>query len=380
MKKFSFDIDISGACNLRCPSCPQGNSRNYSLPHGFMEPELLARIISKAKSECRVAGIGLFNWAEPMLHPGLPELVRIVQDAGISCFLSSNLNILRNADAIMAANPFSFRISASGFTQESYAYFHRGGDIEKVKKHMVELAEAKKRANAATRIYVYYHRYRHNLKEEPLMREFAAGLGIGFEPVWALLFPVEKILGYADAEDAGFPLTGEDRQLIDRLALPLKEALETSRKYKDRTCSLRDAQISMDFQGNVQLCCGIFHSGRFTLGNYLAMPLDEIQRLRQGHEMCGRCTRLGAHVYVTYGAHELEEAAMAYIAPEDAELLDLRYELAQKRLRRLMEKAYQKFFAGAITTEQKAMLGAGFDRIQRFIGKTKRSLRRKAEK
>jgi MoaA/NifB/PqqE/SkfB family radical SAM enzyme len=377
MKRFSLDIDVVGACNLRCPSCPQGNIKNYRLPHGFMEPDLLALIIEKAKSECHVTGVALFSWAEPMLHPKLPDLIRIVQDSGISCYLSSNLNVQRNADAIMAANPFSFRISVSGFTQEVYSYSHRGGDIEKVKKHMVELAEAKKRNNATTRIYVYYHRYKHNLREEPLMREFAAGLGIDLQPGWALILPVEKILAYMDEDASDFPLTGEDRQLIDHLALPLKEALNISQKYKNQTCSLRDTHISMDFQGNVQLCCGIFHAGRFTLGNYLTMSLDEIQRLRQSHNMCSRCIRRGAHVYMTYGADELGAAAMANIAPEDAELLDLRYELAQQRLRRRLANVYQKVFARAITPEQRTVLGVQFDRMQRFVGRTKRSLFRK---
>ena len=231
MKRFSFDIDIAGACNLRCPSCPQGNIRGYRLPQGYMEPELLRRIIEKARSECKVTGIGLFSWAEPMLHPKLPDLVRIVQEAGISCFLSSNLNILRNADDIMAANPFSFRISASGFTQETYGYSHRGGDIEKVKKHMAELAKAKKRNNSSTRIYVYYHRYKHNLKEEPMMREFASSLGFDFQPVWALFFPVEKLLTYASGDDYGFSLTPEDLRLIDELALWGRELSETDIDY-----------------------------------------------------------------------------------------------------------------------------------------------------
>lgn len=373
-KKFAFDIDVGGACNLRCPSCPQGNVKNYRLPHGFMEPALLAQIVRKAKSECLVTELRLFSWAEPMFHPKLAELVRIVQDAGICCNLSSNLNVLPNADALMAANPFSFRISVSGFTQEVYGYSHRGGDIEKVKKHMATLAEAKKRNKATTRIYVYYHRYKHNLREEPLMREFAEGLGIDFQPVWALMFPVEKMLAYMNEGASDFPLTEEDRQLIDRLALPLKGAFELAQKYKDQKCILRDEQVSMDFQGNVQLCCGIFDARKFTIGSYLTMPLAEIQRLRQNHGMCGRCMQRGAHVYVICGAYELEELAVENIAPEDAELLDLRYELAQKRLRRRLGLVYNRFFAGVISTEQKEMLGRRLDSLLRAVGRAKRSL------
>ena len=373
MKKFVFDIDVVGACNLKCPSCPQGNINDYRLPNGYMEPELITRIISKAKSECRLAHINLASWTEPLLHPRLPEITRMVRDAGVPYHLSSNLNILRNADAIMDANPSSFRISVSGFTQKVYGYSHRGGDIGRVKKHMVDLAEAKKRNNAITRLYVCYHRYRHNLKEEPLMREFAADLGIDFEPVWARMFPLEKILGYVSEDASLFQFTGEDRQLLDCLAVPLNRALEISKKYSNQPCGLRDETISMDFQGNVQLCCGVFDVRKFAIGNYLAMPLDEIQMLRQSHSGCGLCIRHGAHVYIAYGIHELEEEAIANIAPEDSELLDLRYDFAQKRLKHRLEMIYRKYFPKIINDEQKAALGACFDRIQYLVGCARRS-------
>jgi len=123
----------------------------------------------------------------------------------------------------------------------------------------------------------------------------------------------------------------------------------------------------------VQLCCGIFDAGRFTIGNYLEMPLDHIQKVRRQHAICAVCTQAGVNVYVTYGLHELEKLAAAAVDPEDALLLDLRYELAQKRLRRKLEMLYEKLFAGVITTEQKAALGSLFNRVHSFIGRAKSS-------
>jgi MoaA/NifB/PqqE/SkfB family radical SAM enzyme len=372
MRKFIFDIDTSGICNLRCPSCPQGNVREYRLPHGFMAPDVLERVIDKAKGECEVERISLFNWAEPLLHPKLPELINVVQAAGIPCHLSSNLSILPDSDALMSTNPTSFRISISGFSQEIYGLTHRGGKVERVKKHMVELAEAKKRQQATTEIYVYYHRYRHNLKEEPLMRRFAEDLGFGFQPVWALFFPLEKILALAGEDKDNFSLTAEDRHLLDRLAVPLDKALKASQKYGSRPCPLREDAISLDFRGNVTLCCGVFDAREFTLGNYLQLPLVEIQRLRQNHTMCERCMRQGAHVYLTQGAYELEELALENIAPEDAELLDLRSEVAWKRRQRQLALLYDRLFSRVISPGQKAALAAGFFRLQRFIRRGRR--------
>lgn len=369
MKRFAFDIDVVGACNLRCPSCPQGNIREYRLPQGFMEPELLAGIVAKAKAEAIVTGISLFSWGEPLLHPRIHELVRIVRDAGIPCHLSSNLNLLPDADAVMAANPSTFKISASGFTQEVYGYSHRGGNIASVKRHMLELAGAKQRNGSSARIFVNYHRYRHNLKEEPLMREFAAELGFGFQPVWALMFPLEKILGLTEPGLGSFSLTEEDRQLMDRLALPPGEALAVTQKYRGQPCLLKDSQVSLDYRGNVQLCCGIFDAGKFSIGSYLAQPLDEIQRLRETHEMCGSCMRQGAHVYLAHGAPELDELALTRIAPEDARSLGLRQELAGKRLKRHLGKLYRNHFSGLVSAGRVAALEARFDQVLRLVSR-----------
>jgi len=367
--RFDIDIDICGACTLRCPSCPQGNVKEYRLPQGFMTADLLQGIVTKARTECRRPNISLFNWAEPLLHPQLPELIRIVQDAGIPCHLSSNLDILPDADALMAANPASLRISTSGFSQDIYGRTHRGGDIERVKTHMVALAEAKKRNHADTDIFVQYHRYRDNLHDEPLLRDFATGLGFYFHAVWALFFPLEKVLAYAGEEIDDFPLTEEDLCLIDGLALPLKQALVAARKYRHRPCSLREDAISLDFQGNATLCCAVFNAGKYTVANYLDMSLSEIQKLRRSHPLCEICMHQGAHVFMTYGIKEMDELALANIAHEDVELLNLREQIARERRQVRLSKLYDRFFSGFFSAEQKAALVKGFSRIQQAIGK-----------
>jgi len=370
--RFDIDIDICGACTLSCPSCPQGNVKDYRLPQGFMEPELLARIVAKAQTECRRPNVSLFNWAEPLLHPRLPELVGIVQDAGVPCHLSSNLDILPDADALMAANPASLRISTSGFSQEMYGRTHRGGNVERLKKHMVELADAKRRNRADSDIFVHYHRYRHNLKEEPLLREFAIDLGFHFHAVWALVFPLEKVLAYAGEEIQNFPLTAEDLETIDCLALPLREALETSRKHKNRPCSLREDAISLDFRGNLTLCCGVFDARQFTVGNFLELSLAEIQKMRQNHPLCEICMRQGAHVYMTFGLGEMDELALANLSPDDVEGLDLRSQLAWERRQERLSKLYDRFFSGVFSPAQKAVLVERYYRVQHFLSKLRR--------
>src|SRR5262245_13408597 len=144
-RRFSFYIDIFGYCNLRCPSCPVGNWEDDAsvFHHGAMSTALLESILDKAMAECTVAGVALFNWTEPLLHPAVHELIAVVRARAIHCSISTNLNVLRDPDLLMRANPDWLRVSVSGFTQEVYARGHAAGDVEVVKTNMRRLAEAK---------------------------------------------------------------------------------------------------------------------------------------------------------------------------------------------------------------------------------------------
>ena len=68
-----------------------------------------------------------------------------MESNGIHCYLSSNLNLMRNIDAVLAENPYALRISVSGFTQEIYGYSHRGGNVEVDSTETMDWAALRKR-------------------------------------------------------------------------------------------------------------------------------------------------------------------------------------------------------------------------------------------
>lgn len=309
IEEFYFYIDVVGTCNLECPSCPVGNSKEITLPKGLMDPELLDRIMQKATNECDVTGVGLFNWTEPLLHPKLPELIRIVQSYGIPCSISTNLNILSKPDDLMAANPNSLYISLSGFTQETYGITHRKGDIEQVKANIRILADSKSQLNGATNLTIIFHRYRHNRQEELLMQKFSAEVGINFKPVWAFMMPLEKVLSAANV-DIDAKLNTKDIEVIRRLALPMDRALAVARKHRNKPCKLRSNQITLNLLGDVTLCCAVFDSEKYKIANFITTPLKEIQNRRFSNSLCSQCINVGAHVYFSYEAPEFESIAM----------------------------------------------------------------------
>jgi len=308
-KKFYYYIEVIGACNLTCPSCPTGNFKEINNPRGLMKPELLNEIMEKAKSESTVTGVGLFNWAEPLLHPKIPQLVKIVQDHDVPCHLSSNLNIMKNIDALLYENPASLRISLSGFNQSVYCKTHRGGDIEIVKNNMKELASAIRRTESITDIHVLYHRYLGNLDDEKMMKDFSEDLGFRFRPVWAFMMPLEKIFAYMKLSDDDINLSKDDLETIDRLALPLKEALENAKKYNTGRCSLQEDYMSIDVQGNVQLCCAVYNLAKYSFGSFLSMSAEVIQNKKYKSKTCITCMNAGIPFYATYGSPDFDNIA-----------------------------------------------------------------------
>ncbi|MCP5059916.1 MAG: radical SAM protein [bacterium] len=153
MDHYFFNIDVVGSCNLRCPSCPVGNS-DVAVAKGLMEVKAMERIADKALAECDLKGIGLFNWTEPLLHPRLASLIRVLREREIKVNVSSNLNIAKRLDEILASDPSQFRVSLSGIKPETYARYHRGGDISVVLANLRKLAEARDRAGVSTRVHL----------------------------------------------------------------------------------------------------------------------------------------------------------------------------------------------------------------------------------
>jgi MoaA/NifB/PqqE/SkfB family radical SAM enzyme len=310
-KKYHFYIDVFPSCNLRCPSCPVGNKYGdiKAWPRGLMAPELLGKILDKAGSECEIERVGLFNWTEPGLHPDLPDLVREVKVRSLFCSLSSNLNVLRDPERLLAENPDYFRVSLSGFTQAVYEIGHRQGNIEVVKRNMERLAKARAETNANTQVEVYYHRYLHNVDEIAPMEEFAKSLGFDFLTHLAYLTPVEKIIAISEGH-----VTPEDQEIMSRLALPLDRALEVTSREPLSQCGLLEDVVVLDVKGNAMLCCASSMESVNVIGNYLEVPLEELQKRRREKELCGPCMKLGIPDYFFQLSPEFERIAAETIA------------------------------------------------------------------
>ena len=251
-----------------------------------MSVEMFDAIMDKIVRETpNVHYVGLFSWTEPLLHPELSRIVASVKDHSFPCHLSSNLNRVDHLEEVVAAQPDRFRVSLSGFYQSTYEQTHRGGDIEVVKANMRHLRAIMDKTNSKMKVTVSYHRYRHNMGEDyKKMQQYARQLGFTWEPVWAYLMPLEKILDYHEGR-----VTSEDRKIIDLLALSPAEQKELQKNTPARDCVLRAEQMSINADGSVSLCCGTFDNQYTISRSFLDTRFEELQRLKYGHALCATC-------------------------------------------------------------------------------------------
>jgi len=324
-KLFHYWIEIVGTCNLRCPTCPTGNfmDSEFSLgrnPTGFMELSLFKRILEKIKADNisdRIE-IHLYTWGEPLMHPRVVEFVALTKEMGFYCGLSSNLNLDKNLREVIKAGPDFFRVSLSGYYQESYANTHKRGDVRAVKGNMYHLRHMIDQYGKDTAVQVLYHVYKHNAGDDLLMMlKLCEELKFDLVPVWAYYMPLEKMLVYLNGN-----ASAEDQKTIDMLAMDPVKVTEAAIPFRDQDCNLRKTQMTLNIDGSVQLCCATFDKASMVAPSFVDMSHGEIQRLRYGNDMCGLCMDAGQHVYFTYGAgQKMDELGEQSLAARDSKFV-----------------------------------------------------------
>lgn len=309
---------------MRCPSCPVGNSPDVKNSAGIMTPEILNRILEKATSECKVNGVRLFNWTEPFLHPQVDKMVETVKKHRLRCVISTNLNTNSSPcyRRLLESGLDILRISLSAFNQEKYGKIHRGGNIANVKKNLELLLRLREETKSRTRFFVTFHRYLSNLDQESVIAAYCKSKRILFQPINALMLPLEKVLAYCQEASFG-EICKADMGLIDSLALPLKGALASGTKTQSERCKLREEQMVLNWRGDVLLCCAVYDEKQFKIGNYLEKDLETLQKARSEHKACPFCLKCGVANYFTYNIPDMNTLAAENIRRHFHELQEV---------------------------------------------------------
>jgi MoaA/NifB/PqqE/SkfB family radical SAM enzyme len=314
MMAWRYFLEINSLCSLHCPTCTKGVPEGYDHKTGIMDMELMEKILDKIKSENPQAIVFTYGNSEPFLHPYLPECIAAIKSRGLNAQMSTNLNLVRRLDDLLAARPDFIIISLSGFTQEVYEKGHAGGNIEKVKANMRLLADANNKLTPKVEVAVNYHVYNDNQHEVEPMRAYCQELGIGFFTSLARAISMENAIQYnrdLDPDATPFdvqpgkpdynsmlpPISPTYGDAMRRLVIPPDRSREM---YKDlpapTLCPIGTMFCFVRHDGLVEMCACVADR-RLVLGNFLDFTQEQLLEKRMGHPVCQQCSRYKLRYY-----------------------------------------------------------------------------------
>lgn len=319
LRSWRYVLEINSACNLKCALCHAGNRTGYEYNPGIMDMGLMEDILDKIKTENPNAIVCCYVNSEPFLHPQIAKCVESIKRRGFRCEFSTNLNIVRNLEAVLDAGPDLFTVSVSGFTQPVYERAHRGGDIETVKRNIEHVAKVYTSRKCKVHMGVSYHMYEYNLGEEmQKMKEFTEQFGWQFLISWARAITIENTVQalrhlekLRNGRDVPYEI-GKDGMDLNKMFPPASEEfiknMEQIRFHPAKAmkmyerwpvapvCLLADVFTEIRHDGRVQLCAWT-DDMRLTIGNFMEMNHYQRTAARLNHPFCRECLRYRLNLY-----------------------------------------------------------------------------------
>jgi len=284
-------VEVVRACNLRCPLCPVGNG---AAAHYENMPVARFRDIASVLGET-VGSITLYNYGEPLLHPHIDEIVAIAKAAPIEhVSITTNGTILRPGLelALVDAGLDALRISIDGATQETYAKYRIGGDLETVWSHVRRFAAAKRQRNSNTpRIEAQFIVNRWNEGEIDAFRRLAAEAGV--DRVRLKTFnALMSGIAHGDEGRAFLPTDPRYSRYADAISLAHRD------RYKLARCEWPRTRIVVNADATIVPCC-YDYNGRHALGTFgrdewwstpqRAQFRERLERDPMSIDMCSIC-------------------------------------------------------------------------------------------
>jgi MoaA/NifB/PqqE/SkfB family radical SAM enzyme len=173
-KPIHMQIELTNYCNLKCPVCPSGIGKINRKPMA-MEVSLFEQLMDEVGPYLLTAS--LWVWGEPLLHPGLADILRIAQRHPVATLLSTNGQNLDKDEVIKALidyPPTYLIVAIDGMTDETNSKFRVGAKLGPILSGVRRLAELKKeRKQILPILHMRYIIMKHNEHEVPHLKDFA---------------------------------------------------------------------------------------------------------------------------------------------------------------------------------------------------------------
>jgi len=264
------DLELSFACNLRCPMCimslPRQELRRWGDPRVKMTLETAKRIIDEGVRQGQ-ASLGLNGTNEPLLTPYLAEIIEYAKSQGM-------LDIMFNSNASLLTEELSRRLLDSGLTRimfsldavtpQTYDQIRIGSDFHKVIANIDTFLRLKREKGSIL----------------PLVRVSFVKMSINEHELPAFLDHWVERVDFISVQQYGNPFQGQGKGEKEALRA---QALDFQFEEYFR-CPQPWVRALVRNDGRVVPCCA-FMGMKFELGNIFEQSLKEIWQSRQWRDL-----------------------------------------------------------------------------------------------
>jgi|SRR3954465_11266375 MoaA/NifB/PqqE/SkfB family radical SAM enzyme len=235
-------IDVTNACNLRCPVCPVTFAMTRL--RGLMPIERFRAIIDDLGRYGHTPAI-YFNFSgEPTLNKILPDMIAYASARGHDTFVSTNATKMDEAMAeqLIRAGLGRINLCLDGFNKEAHEAYRVGSDFHEVRRR-IEIFLAVRRRLGARKPVTVLQTLLTSYSEGDMEEIVAWAREIGFDQV---RFKSFSLGSYTD---------GEQRAAYSRF-LPTRPELRRHQNDRERaTCTAPVHQSVVFWNGQLGLCC-----------------------------------------------------------------------------------------------------------------------------
>lgn len=298
-------FEVSGICNAKCPYCVTGNKSVIDKFPGieqrsnqFVTVENFRLAIDRL-IELNLIGrdtiICLYNWGEPLLHPNLKDLLRILKTKNIHFRISTNASKVLKFERGLLTHLDHLTISMPGFSQESYDRIH-GFNFNKILLNIDRLLSNFREAGFTRKASIAYHIYQFNLGEIVLARDFCFKRKMNFSPMIAYINDYNLAISFLNKT---LEYNKLDEMARNLLLYYVDELINKS--PMDYNCPQYDI-LTVDSACKVLTCCNVAPDHQdYSIGSLFQLSREDILTKKKQQNICKECIGSG----LAYWVHNL---------------------------------------------------------------------------
>lgn len=131
-------IEPTNVCNLRCSHCPQSTMRREKQ---YIKLELVEKIVKDISMY--IPFVDLYLQGEPLLHPEIVDIVKIVKSHGLLPRITTNATMLKKemSKALIKSGLDKIQFSMSGASKKTYDSIYHGARFERTLNKVLDFLE-----------------------------------------------------------------------------------------------------------------------------------------------------------------------------------------------------------------------------------------------